>query len=281
MNERSRPEQGTLRLAVDRAPRTGGGLAVSAVDAIPEQGSVPVFEDLPVFEELDELAARPRSVAGTVLDERSLPGEQFRLLAARLAALGRDKRLRRIGVVSSSLGEGKTTVSLGLARALALDASRRVLLLELDLRRPALDDALGLEPAPVGLRQYLEGDGDVPLLRRPLPGGFWLLSAGQGALENPALLTSPRMTSLLKAVDRVFDYVIVDCPPLLPVADAVVVQDHFDGFVFVVRSRLSPRETVQRAISLLKPGMVVGLVLNGQKDILPSYRDYAYRSYRR
>ena len=80
------------------------------------------------------------------LDERSLPGEQFRLLAARLRAIGRDKRLRRIGVVSAALGEGKTTGPLGLARALALERQRRVLLLELDLRRPAIDGALGLQP---------------------------------------------------------------------------------------------------------------------------------------
>lgn len=270
-DERKRPEQSPLRLAVDR-PRGG-----AAVDRGTRQ--VPVFENLPAFEEQDEIYSHPGPVAKTVLDERSLPGEQFRLLAARLRAIGRDKRLRRIGVVSAALGEGKTTVSLGLARALALDRQRRVLLLEFDLRRPAIDRALALEPPAVGLRQYLESDGEVPVLRRPLAGGFWVLSAGPGTLERPDVLNSPRLANLLQAADRVFDYVVLDCPPLLPVADAVVVQDLVDGFVFVVRSRHSPRETIQRAVSLLKPGIISGLVLNGQRDILPSYREYAYRRY--
>jgi succinoglycan biosynthesis transport protein ExoP len=240
---------------------------------------VPAFESLPDFEEQPGVATHPGAVVKTVLDDRSLAGEQFRLLGARLRALGRDKRLRRIGVVSAALGEGKTTVALGLARALSLDRQRRVLLLEFDLRRPIIDHALGFTPPEVGLAEYLQGKGDVPVLRRPMPGGFWLLSAGSAQFEKPSVLSSPRFLALLESADRVFDYVIVDCPPLLPVADAVVIQDLLDGFVFVVRSRHSPRETIQRAISVIRPGLVVGLVLNGQRDIIPSYGEYAYRRY--
>ena len=59
----------------------------------------------------------------------------------------------------------------------------------------------------------------------------------------------------------------------------MVVQDLLDGFVFVVRSRHSPRETIQQAVGLIKPGLIAGLVLNGQRDILPTYRGYAYRRY--
>ncbi len=225
------PEQGQLRLAADRKGR-GGAKGPSAERAV-AQRQIPVFEDLPAFEEEDEVHGLPQAVARVALDERSLPGEQFRLLSARLRAIGRDKRLRRIGVVSSALGEGKTTVSLGLARALALDRQRRVLLLELDLRRPAVDKALGLQPPEVGLRQYLEGASDVPKLRRHGASGFFVLSAGPGVMESPEILSSPRMNRLFEAADRVFDFVIVDCPPLLPVADAVVIQDLLDGFVFV------------------------------------------------
>jgi Mrp family chromosome partitioning ATPase len=241
-------------------------------------GSVPVAEDLPVFEEDSTTANPPDVVARTILDERSLPGEQLRLLAARLRAMGLDRRLRRIGVVSSALGEGKTTISLGLCRALALERQRRVLLLELDLRRPAVDAALGLQPPAVGMRQYLEGSSDTPVLRRA-DTGFWILSAGEGVMEGPEILSTPRLERLLRAADRVFDYVVVDFPPLIPVADAVVVQDLVDGFVFVVRSRHSPRETIQKAASLLKPGSIAGVVLNGQQEILPSYGAYAYRHY--
>ena len=139
---------------------------------------------LPAFEEEGAAPFDPRPVARTVLDEHSAQGEQCRILGTRLVALGRDKRLRRIGVVGSGAGEGTTTVALGLARALSRDHKRRVLLLELDLRHPTLDHELGLEPPASGLRQYLAGRCDVPVLRRSRPSGFWVLSAGGGAASS-------------------------------------------------------------------------------------------------
>jgi len=237
--------------------------------AAPADSQVPLFEMLPAFEEEGVPRFEPGPVARTVLDEHSGPGEQCRLLGARLRALGRDKRLRRIGVVGSSPGEGSTTVALGLARALSHDRHGRVLLLELDVRHPALDEELGLAPPAVGLRQYLAGKCDVPVLRRSRPAGFWVLSAGGGPASREPVTSSARLAALLRATDRVFDYVVADCPPLLAEAEGVSLQDHLDGFVFVVRSRRAPRETIQRAAALLKPGLIVGLVLNAQRDILP------------
>jgi Mrp family chromosome partitioning ATPase len=229
---------------------------------------VPLFELLPAFEEEGALHFEPGLVERTVLDECSAPGEQCRLLGTRLRALGRDKRLRRIGVVGSGRGEGTTTVALGLARALSRDRRRRVLLLEFDLDRPALDEALGIDPPAVGLRQYLVGMGDIPLLRRVRPSGFWVLSAGAGAGSGEPATSSPRLAALLRAADRVFDFVVADCPPLLEGGGGAGLQDHLDGFVFVVRSRHSPAQTIQQAASLLRPGLIAGLVLNAQRDIL-------------
>lgn len=229
---------------------------------------IPVFETLPAFEEESGPRLEPGPVARVVLDEHSVQGEQCRLLGTRLLALGRDKRLRRIGVVASSPGEGTTTVALGLARALSRDRHRRVLLLELDLRRPALDGELGLDPPAAGLRQYLAGRCDVPVLRRSRPGGFWVLSAGGGGVPSEPVPSPARLSTLLRAADRVFDYVVADCPPLLEGEDKLAVQDHLDGFVFVVRSRRAPRETIQRAAARLNPDLIVGLVLNAQHDVL-------------
>ena len=212
----------------------------------------------------------PAAVARAVLDERSGPGEQCRLLGARLRALGRDKRLRRIAVVGAGPGEGTTTVALGLARALSHDRRCRVLLLELDLRQPALDRALGLAPPAIGLLEYLEGKADVPVLRRS-SAGFWVLSAGGGTGARRSL-SSPRFAELLRAADRVFDYVVADCPPLLGSGDTSALQDHLDGFVYVVRSRHAERETIRRAATVLRPELIVGVVLNAQRDILPRRR---------
>jgi Mrp family chromosome partitioning ATPase len=101
--------------------------------------------------------------------------------------------------------------------------------------------------------------------------GCWVLSAGAGTFREPEILASPRVALLVEAASRSFDYVVVDCPPLVTVADAVLLQDHLDGFVFVVRERHAPREAVQRAASLLKDGSVLGTVLNAHREIIRSY----------
>ena len=228
---------------------------------------IPVFELLPAFEEETGLRVRPRPVAQAALDEGSPPGASLRALAIRVRALGRDKRLRRVGVVGCGPGEGATTIALGLARMLAAEPRQRVLYLELDLKRPAADRALGLPATPVGVTQFLEGKSEVPVLRHP-SSGFWVLSGGAARKRPLEPSAADRLKRLLSATDRVFDFVIGDCPPLTPGAETLLLQDHFDGFVFVVRSRHAPLESVGRAARMLRQGLVVGFVLNAQRDIL-------------
>lgn len=222
---------------------------------------IPIVELLPAFEEETGLRARPRPVTRAAIDERTPQGAELRMLAARVRALGRDKRLRRIGVVGGVAGEGSTTVAIGLARALAAEPRQRVLLVELDLEHPAADRALGFAPPAVGVLHFLEGRGEIPLLRHPLA-GLWLLSAGgaaKGALDPKA---ARRLPQLLSAADRVFDYVVGDCPPVLAGRDSRSLLGHFDALVFVVRSRGAAIETLQRAAHLVGPERCLGLVLN-------------------
>jgi len=198
-----------------------------------------------------------------MLAERSPAAERCQLLGARLVALGRDKRLRRIGVIAANQGEGATTVALGLARALSRERGRRVLLLELDLRRPRLDRTLGVAPPEAGVRQYLAGQTEMPVLRRA-NAGFWVLSAGRAPAVT-ATVPPARLATLLQAADRVFDHVVADCPPLLEDGSCLS-DDDLDGFVLVVRSRRSSRERVQRAVARLRPGALIGTVLNGVRE---------------
>jgi Mrp family chromosome partitioning ATPase len=230
---------------------------------------VPVFETIPAFEEEVGAPIRPGTVARAVLDGRSAAGRQCRVLAKRLLALGRDKRLRRIGVAGACAGEGSSTVALGLAQALADEGPGRVLLIEGDVRHPALDERLGLSPAPAGLLAFLHGRSDVPVLRRSGRNGFWLLAAGRGA---PSTLASPRLEALLAATERVFDLVVVDLPPLVGSREALAVQERLDGVVYVVRSRRTARDTVRRAQALVLPEKRLGVVLSAHRDILPRRR---------
>jgi Mrp family chromosome partitioning ATPase len=222
---------------------------------------IPIVELLPAFEEQTGLSARPRSVSRAALDSQTPLGSELRALAARLRALGRDKRLRRIGVVGAVAGEGSTTVALGLARALAAQPGQRVLLLELDLEHPTLDRELRLDPPDTGVVRFLEGQGEVPLLRHPAP-GLWLLSAGAARRPPAGGAATRRLLRLLGAADRVFDYVVGDCPPLSDNRSGLDPQDHMDATVLVVSSRRQPLDTLRRAARQLRPDHVLGMVLN-------------------
>jgi capsular exopolysaccharide synthesis family protein len=203
-------------------------------------------------------------------------GQEFRILAAKMRSMGESKALRVIGVVSATGGEGKTTISIGLAAAMS-DPGRKVLLMECDLRKPAIEKYLGLERVE-GLGEWLGGSGSIAPTRRVASLGFSLLSAGRSP-ANAELLGTDRMAHMLQSARRSFDWVVVDCPPLAPVADSVVLQDMLDGFLLVVRTRHTPIETIQRAVSHVKPERIQGIVVNGHRELLHSYYNYGYRYY--
>jgi polysaccharide chain length determinant protein (PEP-CTERM system associated) len=251
---------------------------------VPEAGDAPAWGD-PLPGEAPfryEGAVSPRRTAPIVEsleDHHSVVGEELRLFGANLLDLCRRAPGLRCVAVSSALpGEGKSTLSLGLASALGREPGRRVLLVEADLRRPSLTHTLGLPPAH-GLGEWLNGTlGYVPV-RAVEPGGFFLVAAGQAGLRRPELLGSPRLDALLRAARRHFDLVLLDAVPILPVADTVLMQDLVDGFQLVVRSRQTPRDAIRDALAKLRPDRVVGVVFNGHREYGSSYRAYGYRRY--
>ena len=195
------------------------------------------------------------------------PGfEALRILRTKLKTLGEERPLRSFGLVSSVPQEGTSAVALGLAIALAQDQDRRVLLVETTLRAPALERRLGLAAEP-GLGEWLASGGDRPVaLRRLEPWGVSLLAAGAGLPQSAELLGSPPMAGLLAAARQVFDFILLDCPPLEVMADSVVLQDVLDGFLLVVRARHATRDAIRRSLSHLKPGAVLGVVFNDRTE---------------
>jgi succinoglycan biosynthesis transport protein ExoP len=221
-------------------------------------------------------------VIETLKDPRSPVGEELRLLRANLQAIRQKRPQKRqlvcVAVVSALPGEGKSTVSLGLATALAREPGHRILLVESDLRRPGIAQQLGLSPHP-GLGEWLnEGLETVPV-RFVDPGGFFLLSAGATPLERSEDVGSARMDALLRAARERFDLVILDATPILPVADVILLQDLVDGFLLVVRSRMTPRAAIHDALGRIRAEKVVGVVLNDHREYRSSYMAYAYHGY--
>ena len=214
----------------------------------------------------------------TLNDPNSVVGEELRLFAANLMDTCRRLKIKCLALTSALPGEGKSTLSLGLAEALARESARRILLIETDLRRPSLMKTLGL-PAVHGLGEWLNGSLDyVPV--RPVEGaGFYLVTAGQARLRRPELMGSPRLDAVLKAARRHFDFVLLDAVPVLPVADTVLMQDLVDAFQLVVRSRRTPRDAIRDTLAKLRSDRFMGVVFNGHQEYRGSYKDYGYRRY--
>jgi capsular exopolysaccharide synthesis family protein len=233
----------------------------------------------PTIEELSSIVPRiPVPVLQAVQTPGSVLGEELRLLRAKVRNFTQGRGLKCFAMISAGPGEGKSTLSLGLAGTVAQEPNRRVLLIEADLRKPALEGYLGL-PRISGLSEWLAGDNSSVGVRCVGVRGFFLLSAGLVPLEQPELLGSERMEGLLLAARQTFDVIILDCPPLVPVADSIVLQDLVDGFLCVVRSRYTPRDVLKRALSNLRPEKILGLVLNNRREILATYQRNAYRQY--
>ena len=222
--------------------------------------------------------ARVVPIVESLMDPSSIVGEELRFFAANLLDLCRRRNVKCFALTSALPGEGKSTLSAGLATALGREPCRKVLLVEADLRRPSLTKTLGLPPAH-GLSEWLNGTLDYLPVRFVEPGGFFLVAAGQTDLRRPELLGSPRMDALLKVARRLFDLVLLDAVPVLPVADTVLMQDLVDGFQLVVRSRQTPRDAIHETLAKLRPDRVLAVVFNGHREYKSSYKNYGYRRY--
>ena len=169
-------------------------------------------------------------------------------------------------VASAVTGEGRSTTALGLARALA-EAGERVLLLEADLRRPSLGAHLGLPPGP-GLSEVLSGRAEAAAAVRPGGAdGLSVLPAGTPPPQPAELLASPRTVDLVAGLRAVYDQVVIDVPPVLPVTDAVVCAALADGLLVVVRWGRTRRPDVVEAVGMLQQAgaPVLGGVLVGRR----------------
>lgn len=202
-------------------------------------------------------------IADKVVRSREMSGvssEQYRRLAGALHSLQLERGTKTLMVSSAIPQEGKTLTITNLALTLSEAYDRRVLLVDADLRRPAVHDALGLSNDR-GFANVLRGDrGSVPL--RKLSPNLTVLTAGQLNTAAPmAELTSDRFASVISEVGSDFDWVLIDTPPAGLLPDAPLVARVADAIVFVIGAGSTPYALVQRALEALGD-RVVGVVLN-------------------
>jgi Mrp family chromosome partitioning ATPase len=241
-------------------------------DSVTKTTSDPASFPFSFVEGLPRAAAPPDRALAERLSPDAVAFEPFRVLRAKVKAIGEERPLRCLGVVAAQAGEGTMTTALGLAAALAQEKDRRVLLVEADLRTPRIAALLGLSAEP-GLDEWLVGrtEGPAPVARVE-PWGFFLLPAGDVAAGPGELVGSERMAHLLMAARQHFDTTVVVCPALTPFADTVGLQGYLDGLLVVIRARRTPRDLIRRALTHVKPGLVQGIVFNDRADVRDRWR---------
>lgn len=190
--------------------------------------------------------------------------EAFRLLRANLTFLRPTNRVRRILITSAEPGEGKTTTSVALARVIG-EQGERVVVVEGDLRRPALSDALGVDESTEGLAQWLVLDTPFDQVVHPTPlENVYIVPAGTATPNPSTLLEAEALRHFLDVASEWADFVIVDSPPVSAGADASILAHAVRDVLFVVNQSKSRRQKVKAAIAQLRQAEadLAGVVVN-------------------
>jgi Mrp family chromosome partitioning ATPase len=275
---------------------------VERILALPTLGVIPDFRRIGTTERLVAAGTATRQLPAT--RGQALAAEVFRTLRTSLLFFDPAQPPRTMLVTSARAGEGKTATAVNLALSLA-QLGAKVVLVDADLRKPRCHHALGVPGGP-GLAEVLLGEMDTLDAVRPAsvraearnghaapkhgpngapngPGNaarrgatLAFMPSGRLIADAAELLASPRMRVVLAALSATYDIVLVDSPPVFPVADTSLLGRLVDGVVLVVHGSRTPRHVTQEAIGRLRfmQSKVIGVVLNG---VDPGASEYSYR----
>jgi capsular exopolysaccharide synthesis family protein len=243
--------------------------AVQSVETAPAASSdflehCPV---LPVF-----IPQESRLVA--VEKEGSLGAEKFRFLAVRLRQLRQSRPLKKILITSTIPQEGKSTVAANLACTLARRKQHKTLLLEGDLRRPTVSEKFGIGKVP-GLCEWLSGETPTINIYRLEKLGVWMLPAGS-APQNPLeLMQSGKLSPLMEQLEAWFDWIVIDSPPVLPLADTSLWSRLADGILLVTRRGITEKQQLKRGLEAVEKSKLLGALVNSSENA--AHSDYYQR----
>ncbi len=189
--------------------------------------------------------------------------EQYRVLRSRVLEIMRMQQMRVLLVTSAVSGECKTTTSINLALALSQVQGLKVLLVDTDLRKAGIAEVLGI-PYQTGLHDYLRSPVPLDDVILQLTSSLSFVPSGSVGQSSVELLHSAEMAAFVNQARSLFDIVILDSPPLFPVADARVTAGLVDAVLFCVRAGVTSETIVSEAVALIRPKLI-GTVLAGAK----------------
>ena len=229
---------------------------------------------------VDPERVEPRLVA--ITSPNSAYCEEYRSLRTHVLHKGQRNQLKSIVVASVNPGEGKSVTAINLAWLLAQTDGVRALIIDSDLRMPSLADYLGIE-TDRGLSDVLSGTSSLKdAIVRLDPSGLHLLPGGEARKDVAELISGPKFKDILAEAREMFDYVIIDAPPLGIFTDATVLINHADGALLVIRANRTKYSFLDRVLEPLPKERMLGVVLNQSDDVMDeSHYTYGYYNYRR
>jgi len=258
-----------------------------------EPSPVPGAEALPSIkaeantENIALYAWKPSMAFFPTLGDRGESVEQFRSLRSQLYQFRDQAPLKTILVSSGVPAEGKTFVAANLAISLVRNKNNRVLLIDGDLRSPSLHAKLGAPDIP-GLTEYLAGDAEPSdIMQRSQNPSFidagqvrsisnlTFIPAGAGGDNSSELVANHRIEELIAILTPHFDWILIDSPPVLVVADAIDLARAADAVLLVARGAVTPFDVAQRAQAAFNNSRILGFVLNAVKGV-PLNSSYSY-----
>ncbi len=207
------------------------------------------------------LALQSRLVCLT--DRESPTAEAIRLLGVRLRDLRQIRPLKTVLITSTIPQEGKSTISANLACVLSQTSGERTLLLEGDLRRPSLLQIFGTE-ATSGISECLKDEGrHLAGVYRLENAGCWILPAGRSPSNPLELLQSHELKVLMERLTACFDWIVIDSPPVLPLADTSIWMRMADGVLLVTRQGITQKRQLEKGLEALDQQKLLGALVNG------------------
>jgi capsular exopolysaccharide synthesis family protein len=206
---------------------------------------------------------------------QSFAAEQYRSVRTRVNNAENGRALRAVLITSPNKGDGKSLTAANLALTMAQEFQQRVLLVDADLRRPSIHRLFGIADTP-GLSDILMGGATIDDALVAVPEhGLTILPSGGVPMHPAELLGSAAMRRMLDTLRTRFDRILIDMPPVAPLADVAIASAMADGILMIVRAGVTPRPAIERALSGLDMSKVLGLVLNDAGDTAAGY-GYGY-----
>ena len=208
-----------------------------------------------------------------------LAAEQYRSLRTRIKRAEANRSIRTMVITSPAKGDGKSLTAANLALTMGQEFQQRILLMDADLRRPSVQTLFGLGDGP-GLSDVLMGGAELDDVLVTLPEyHVTLLPAGAQPSHPAEMLGSASMRRVLDTLRTQFDRILIDMPPVAPLADLQIVAPLVDGVLMIVRAGVTPKPAIEQALAGLDMSKVLGLVLNESGGTMASkqaYEGYGY-----